>query len=90
MQFEDSSRIDLKEPVTIINPTSEDFICRHDTNRDKNPITYTLKSREATTFPREVAEHIARKLTDLILVNRKTIITNKQKEEVYNSIFLSV
>jgi len=47
----------MNESVGIVNPSSHDFTCTHDSNEDGNPITYTIKSRQGLMLKRFIADH---------------------------------
>lgn len=80
--------VDDNLPTTIINPTSHDFSCTYDTMGNGTPIKYTIKSRESGTYPRRVACHIAKKLTDFIVNQNTGVITQALKEKTYNGLFI--
>ena len=70
----------LNDIVGIINPSSYDFTCTHDSNADRNPITYTIKSREGLRLKRYIADHVSMKLcTEMLSNNEKPV-----SEELFN------
>lgn len=79
---------DKTKQTTIMNPTSDDFTCTYDTNHNGMPLSYTIKSREAGTFPYEVAIHIAKKLAYHMASNKGGVITQARKEKIYNDLFI--
>lgn len=75
-QQEDS----MNEVVGIVNPSSKDFSCTYDTNEDRKPVTYTIKSREGAMLKRFIADHVSHKLCTQILSDYKGIVT----EEIFD------
>jgi hypothetical protein len=64
----------MNEMVGIVNPSSHDFTCTHDSNSDHKPITYTIKSRQGLMLKRYIADHISFKLcTEILSSNEKTV-----------------
>jgi len=83
--------IDSKNPdeiVSIVNPTSQDFTCAHDTNEDGIPIEYTVKSRQGGQFARVVADHIAHQLMQEIVGQKVGVITQEFIDKTLSDIKL--
>lgn len=78
----------MNDMVGIVNPSSRDFTCKHDSNADANPISYTIKSREGLMFKRYIADHISLKLCDYILSDHKGVLTQEQVDLTLKSIRL--
>jgi hypothetical protein len=83
---EDQER--MNEIVGIINPTSHDFTCTHDSNADRKPITYTIKSREGLMLKRYIADHVAQKLCTQILSDYKGVVTEEIIDKTLKTIKL--
>lgn len=56
-------------PTTIYNPLKEDFdvFFAHD---NEAPTKYTIHSQEAQTYPKYLADHIAKHLTHAVVMKR--------------------
>jgi hypothetical protein len=67
----------MNEIVGIVNPSSHDFTCQHDSNSDKKPITYTIKSGEGLRIKRYIADHISQKLCTKILSNHNGLVSQE-------------
>lgn len=78
----------MNETVGIINPSAHDFTCTHDTNEDRKPVTYTIKSREGLMLKRYIADHVSEKLCTEILAHEKSPVTEEMKKETLKSIRL--
>ena len=70
----------MNEMVGIINPSSHDFTCTHDSNSNGKPITYTIKSREGLRLKRYIADHVSQKLCTQILSNNEKPVS----EQLFN------
>lgn len=80
--------VDLEKPTTIVNPTSYDFTCTYDLNRDGNPVSYTIKSRESATYPYKIAIHVAKHLTKFIVNKLSGVKTQALKKKTFDSLFV--
>lgn len=78
----------MTEVVGIVNPSSRDFTCKHDSNSDGKPVSYTIKSREGLMLKRYIADHVSAKLCDYILSDQKGLVTQEKRDEVLQSIRL--
>jgi hypothetical protein len=78
----------MNEMVGIVNPSSHDFICTHDSNADRKPITYTIKSREGLMLKRYIADHVSQKLCTQILSDSKTAVSQKDFDDTLATIRL--
>lgn len=78
----------MNEIVGIINPSPNDFTCLHDTNADKKPISYTIKSREGLMLKRFIADHISEKLCTQILSAQTRMVTEEDRDKTLKSIRL--
>jgi len=86
--FQEQQDSDMREVVGIVNPSSRDFTCQHDSNADRKPIHYTIKSRQGLMLKRYVADHVSLKLCDYILSDYKGVVTQEKIDEVLKSIRL--
>lgn len=68
----------MSEMVGLVNPSSRDFTCHHDSNADRKPISYTIKSRQGLML----------KLADYILSDYKGVVTQEKVDETLKSIRL--
>lgn len=78
----------MNEMVGIVNPSSHDFSCTHDSNADRNPPTYTIKSREGLMLKRYIADHVSEKLCTQILADYKGIVTQDMIDKTLKTIRL--
>jgi hypothetical protein len=56
-------------PTHLYNPTKEDFTTTF-ADENNNPVEYTLHAGEIETFPKYLADHIAKKLAKKIVNGR--------------------
>lgn len=78
----------MNQMVGIINPSSQDFTCTHDSNADRKPISYTIKSREGMMLKRYIADHVSNKLCTQILSDYKGTVTQEVIDDTLKSIRL--
>ena len=67
----------MNENVGIVNPSSHDFSCTHDSNEDGNLVTYTVKAQQGLMLKRYIADHVSSKLCTQILSNNKGAVTSE-------------
>ena len=78
----------MNDMVGIINPTSHDFICQHDSNADGSPVTYTIKSKQGLKLKRYIADHVSQKLCTQILSEYRGVVTQKMLDYTLSTIRL--
>lgn len=78
----------MNEMVGIVNPSSKDFTCLHDSNADRKPISYTIKSREGLMLKRYIADHVSEKLCTEMLSDFKGPVTKQDFDKVLKTIRL--
>lgn len=78
----------MSEMVGLVNPSSRDFTCQHDSNADRKPISYTIKSRQGLMLKRYIADHVSLKLAGYILSDYKGVVTQEKVDETLKSIRL--
>lgn len=78
----------MEEIVGIVNPSSQDFTCTHDSNADRKPITYTIKSREGLMLKRYIADHVSSKLCTQMLSNNQGPVSQELFDETLKMIRL--
>ena len=76
----------LNDIVGIVNPSSQDFTCTHDSNANKKPITYTIKSRQGLRLKRYIADHVSLKLCTQILSNNEKPVS----QELFNATLATI
>lgn len=86
--FHEQQEGQMQEMVGIVNPSSHDFTCTHDSNEDRKPITYTIKSREGVMLKRYIADHVSLKLCEDILSSSKSMVTEELFDKTLQSIRL--
>ena len=86
--FLEQRESEMNETVGIINPSSCDFTCKYDVNDDRNPVSFTIKSRQGLMIKRYLADHISKKLCEKILSDYKGIVTEELFEKTLKSIRL--
>jgi hypothetical protein len=77
--------LDLNKPVSIINPSAEDFSMTV-VDKKGQKIEYTVKSRESLQLPYYAAQHVSRKLMGKILSKKTGVVTRKMKEDTLKQI----
>jgi len=78
----------LNDIVGIVNPSSQDFTCTHDSNANKKPITYTIKSRQGLRLKRYIADHVSFKLCTEILSSNEKPVSQELFDETLKTIRL--
>jgi DNA-directed RNA polymerase subunit L len=86
--FQEQRDQEMNEIVGIVNPSSQDFTCKHDSNADGNLITYTIKSREGVMLKRYIADHVSSKLCTQILSTYKGVVTPELMNKTLQTIRL--
>ena len=78
----------MNDMVGIINPTSHDFTCQHDSNADGSPVTYTIKSKQGLKLKRYIADHISQKLCTQILSEYRGVVSQELIDRTLKNIRL--
>lgn len=79
---------EMNQIVGIVNPTSKDFTCTHDSNANDTPISYTIKAGEGVMLKKYIADHISEKLCTEILSRSKELVTEEMKTKTLKTIRL--
>lgn len=56
---------------SLFNPLDEDFTVTYDIYENKQPETYVAKSKEISTFPTTIAQHIKKHLLSKLVEERE-------------------
>jgi hypothetical protein len=76
-------------PTNIYNPTKKDFSCTY--AEEKIPITFTLPSRQMKTFPKYLADHIAKHLArQIALENDSGLMFELRLKEAMDKITVTL
>lgn len=86
--LEEQQNEKMNEIVGIVNPSSQDFTCTHDSNADRKLVTYTIKSREGLRLKRYIADHVSAKLCTQILSDFEGAVSQELIKETLKTIRL--
>lgn len=86
--FQEQRLEEMNQIVGIVNPTSKDFTCTHDSNSNDMPISYTIKAGEGVMLKKYIADHISEKLCTEILARSKELVTDEMRAKTLKTIRL--
>lgn len=74
-------------PVTIFNPTKSAFTHTYDVSGKGEPQPFTIEALEYATFPKTIADHLAKHLRNKIIGEINGVVTDVQMTKVTNEIY---